>query len=104
MDLNRLTIHELQEKIRAGHTTATEIVEDVFTRIDAVEGDVHAYITLMKDAAFHDAAQADADIREGTIKPLTGIPMALKDIVCTKGILTTCGSILPRMMPRWWKN
>jgi hypothetical protein len=100
MDLNRLTIHELQEKIRAGETTATDIVRDVFTRIDAVEQDVHAYISLMKDDAFDEASRADADIRAGNLRPLTGIPVALKDILCTKGFLTTCGShILHNYVP-----
>ncbi|MCX5835977.1 MAG: Asp-tRNA(Asn)/Glu-tRNA(Gln) amidotransferase subunit GatA [Deltaproteobacteria bacterium] len=100
MDLNRLTIHELQEKIRAGEATATDIVRDVFTRIDAVELDVHAYISLMKDDAFDEASRADADIRAGNLRPLTGIPVALKDILCTKGFLTTCGShILHNYVP-----
>ena len=100
MDLNRLTIHELQEKIRAGEATATDIVRDVFTRIDAVEQDVHAYISLMKDDAFDEASRADADIRAGNLRPLTGIPVALKDILCTKGFLTTCGShILHNYVP-----
>jgi aspartyl-tRNA(Asn)/glutamyl-tRNA(Gln) amidotransferase subunit A len=92
MDLNRLTIHELQRKIAAGEVTATDIVRDVFERIDTVEKDVHAYISLMKDYAFDEASRADADIRAGNIRPLTGIPIALKDILCTKGFLTTCGS------------
>ena len=92
MILNQLTIHELQSLIRAGEATSSDIVQSVFDRIDAVEGRVHAYITLMKDYAFAEAARADQDIKAGKIKPLTGIPIALKDIVCTKGFLTTCGS------------
>jgi len=100
MELNQLTIHELQKLIRSGEVTSTDIVKSVFKRIDAVEGSVHAYITIMKDYAFEEAAKADRYIREGNIKPLTGIPVALKDIVCTKGILTTCGShILHNYIP-----
>jgi aspartyl-tRNA(Asn)/glutamyl-tRNA(Gln) amidotransferase subunit A len=57
MELNRLTIHELQKKIRAGEATATDIVRDVFARIDAVEEEVRAYITLLKEEAFHEAAK-----------------------------------------------
>ncbi len=100
MDLNRLTIHELREKIGAGEITSTDIVQDVFNRIDAVDKDVHAYISLMKDYAFDEASRADANIRAGNLKPLTGIPVALKDILCTKGFLTTCGSnILHNYIP-----
>ena len=100
MILNRLTIHELQGLLRSGEATSTEIVQSVFERIDAVEGRVHAYITLMKEYAFAEAAKADKDIKAGNIKPLTGIPIALKDIVCTKGFLTTCGShILHNYIP-----
>jgi len=92
MELNQLTIHELQKLIRSGEVTSSDVVKSVFKRIDTVEGSVHAYITLMKDCAFEEAAKADRCIRGGDIKPLTGIPIALKDIVCTKGFLTTCGS------------
>jgi len=100
MILNRLTIHELQRMIRAGEATSLDIVQSVFQRIDEVEGRIHAYITLMKECAFAEAAQADQNIKAGEIKPLTGIPIALKDIVCTKGFLTTCGSrILHNYIP-----
>ena len=100
MELNRLTIHELQNFIRSGEVTSTDIVASVFKRIDAVEKDVHAYITLMKEYAFEEALKADKDIKEGKVKPLTGIPVALKDIVCMKGFLTTCGShILHNYIP-----
>lgn len=61
---------------------------------------MHSYIRLMKNEALAAAAKADADIKKGAIKPLTGIPIALKDIVCTKGITTTCGShILHNFVP-----
>jgi aspartyl-tRNA(Asn)/glutamyl-tRNA(Gln) amidotransferase subunit A len=100
MDLNLLTIHELQEKIKSGQTSASEITKSVFQRIDAVEDRVHSYIRLMKDNALTAAQKADEDIKKGNIKPLTGIPIALKDIVCTKGITTTCGShILHNFIP-----
>ena len=92
MELNQLTIHELQEKIKTGETSAVKITESVFSRIDAVEERVHSYIRLLKDEALVAAAIADENIKKGDIKPLTGIPIALKDIVCTKGITTTCGS------------
>ena len=100
MELNQLTIHELQEKIKSGKTSAVQIAEAVFKRIDAVEKQVHSYIRLMKDEALAAAKKADEEIKKGNIKPLTGIPVALKDIVCTKGITTTCGShILHNFVP-----
>jgi aspartyl-tRNA(Asn)/glutamyl-tRNA(Gln) amidotransferase subunit A len=100
MELNQLTIHELQDKLKSGDVSAQQVTEDVFKRIDAVEKRVHSYIRLMKDEAMAAAKKADEDIKQGNIKPLTGIPIALKDIVCTKGIITTCGShILQNFVP-----
>ena len=100
MELNQLTIHELQEKIKAGETTSTEIVQAVFRRIDAVEKDVHAYIHLTREKALEGAAHADEEIKKGNIKTLTGIPIALKDLLCTKGVTTTCAShILHNYVP-----
>jgi aspartyl-tRNA(Asn)/glutamyl-tRNA(Gln) amidotransferase subunit A len=100
MELNQLTIHELQEKIKAGETTSTEIVQAVFRRIDAVEKDVHAYILLTREKALEGAVRADEEIKAGNIKTLTGIPIALKDLLCTKGVTTTCAShILHNYVP-----
>jgi aspartyl-tRNA(Asn)/glutamyl-tRNA(Gln) amidotransferase subunit A len=100
MELNQLTIHALQEKIRSGKTTAVEIVQSVFQRIDAVEKDVNAYIVLTREAALEEAARTDAAIRKGDIRTLTGIPIALKDLLCTRGITTTCASrILHNFVP-----
>jgi len=100
MELYQLTIHELQEKIRKREITAAQIIQSVFGRINAVEEKVHAYIRLMKDEALEAAAKADEFIEKGDRRPLTGIPIALKDIVCTKGITTTCGShILHNFVP-----
>ena len=100
MDLNQLTIHELQEKLKAGETTSTDIVQSVFRRIDSVEKDVHAYILLTRDAALAEAARADEEIKKGRIQALTGIPIALKDLLCTRGVTTTCASrILHNYVP-----
>jgi aspartyl-tRNA(Asn)/glutamyl-tRNA(Gln) amidotransferase subunit A len=100
MELHQLTIHELQEKIKSGQVSALQITQSVFQKIDAVEERVHAYIRLLKEEAMAAAAKADEYIKKGDIKPLTGIPIALKDIVCTKGIITTCGShILHNFVP-----
>ncbi len=100
MELCGLTIHELQDKLRAGQTTSTEITASVFRRIDVVEKEVRAYITLRKESAIEEAEHADQAIQRGEMKALTGIPIALKDIFCTKGVRTTCGSrILHNFIP-----
>src|SRR5664280_529522 len=100
MELNQLTIHELQEKIKNGEASAVKITESVFDRSEAVEERVHSYIRLIQDEALAAAKKADEEIKKGEIKTLTGIPIALKDIVCTKGITTTCGShILHNFVP-----
>jgi aspartyl-tRNA(Asn)/glutamyl-tRNA(Gln) amidotransferase subunit A len=100
MELHQLTIHALQEIIRSGKTTAVEIVQSVFQRIDAVEKDVNAYIVLTREAALEEATRADTAIRKGDIRTLTGIPIALKDLLCTRGITTTCASrILHNFVP-----
>jgi aspartyl-tRNA(Asn)/glutamyl-tRNA(Gln) amidotransferase subunit A len=100
MGLNELTIHELHNKLIKKEVSAREVADDVFKRIDAVEGKVHSYITLMRGPAYEAAERADRDIREGKINALTGIPIALKDIMCTRGVKTTCGShILHNFIP-----
>ncbi len=100
MELNQLTIHELQEKLKNGETSAVKVAESVFNRINAVEERVHSYIRLMKEEAISAAEQSDKDLQSGKAGPLSGIPVALKDIVCTKGITTTCGShILHNFIP-----
>jgi len=100
MELYQLTIHELQEKIRNGEVSSMDIVNSIFGRIDAVEEKVHAYITLMRESALEEARKADERIKAGEIKALTGIPIALKDIYCTQGVRTTCGSrILDQFIP-----
>ena len=100
MELHQLTVHALQEKIRSREASAAEIVQSVFRRIDAVEKDIHAYLLLTREAALAEAERADAAIRKGDIRPLTGIPIALKDLLCTRGITTTCASrILHNFVP-----
>ncbi len=100
MELYELTIHEIHDKLLAGETTSAAVTASVFQRIDAVEKGVHAYITLMKETALAEAEAADEKIKRGAGGPLTGIPIALKDIYCTKGVRTTCGSrILSHFIP-----
>ncbi|MBS7287624.1 MAG: Asp-tRNA(Asn)/Glu-tRNA(Gln) amidotransferase subunit GatA [Candidatus Freyarchaeota archaeon] len=93
MHLNRLTCHELVEMIRTESVTAEDVVEHVFRRIEEVESKVNAFISTFKDDALEKAREIDKKIRrEGKVGPLTGIPVAVKDNICTRGKLTTCGS------------
>ncbi|MBI4595975.1 MAG: Asp-tRNA(Asn)/Glu-tRNA(Gln) amidotransferase subunit GatA [Candidatus Tectomicrobia bacterium] len=101
MDLCELTIHELQEKLRKREVKSTEICRSVYARIAKVERDIKAYITLTEELAVKMAEEADAKFAQaGPHQPLLGIPLAIKDLICTKGIRTTCGShILDNFIP-----
>lgn len=81
--------------------TAVALTEDVLKRIDEVEGDVKAYLTITRDEALAQAKAVDEKIAKGeTISFLEGIPGAIKDNICTKGIKTTCASkILENFVP-----
>ncbi|MDX9746680.1 MAG: Asp-tRNA(Asn)/Glu-tRNA(Gln) amidotransferase subunit GatA [Syntrophales bacterium] len=96
MELHQLTIHALRDKLRTGEVNAVAVTESVFRRIDAVEDRVHAYIALMRDEALRSAAEADRRIEAGDNEDLCGIPVALKDVLCTAGFRTTSGSRMLR--------
>ncbi len=100
MDLWRLTIHEAYELLTRGEITSVELTSSVFDRIGQVDNRTGAYITLVKDQAMAEAEAADDVIRQGKGGPLTGVPIAIKDVLCTEGIRTTCGSkILENFIP-----
>ena len=100
MELSGLGIQELGRLLEKGEATAKEITASVFRRIDAVEDRVRAYVTLTRQQAAEMAEAADREIGKGDRKPLSGIPVAVKDNMCTKGIATTCSSkILKNFIP-----
>ncbi len=100
MTLHQLTIHELQKRLRSGEVTSADIVESVLARIDKVEDRIHSYVLVLKDSVREEARRADEELRRGAAKPLTGIPVAIKDLICTKGVTTACGSrILHNFVP-----
>lgn len=101
MELYDLTAHELKKKIEAGETSAFEIAKSVFKRIESVEEKVRAYVTLTEAQAASQARDADEAVKKGGGGgPLFGIPIAIKDNMCTKGVLTTCSSgILKNFIP-----
>ena len=93
MDLCHRTAHELHKMLINREVSAVEIAKSVYDQIDKVEEVINSYITLMRDNAFATAEKVDKEIASGKkIAPLTGIPIAIKDIMNTKGVLTSCGS------------
>jgi aspartyl-tRNA(Asn)/glutamyl-tRNA(Gln) amidotransferase subunit A len=102
MELYAHTIRELHQKLRDGQVTSRQITESVLSRIDTVEPTIHSYIRVLKEEALAQADEVDEQLRKGEIEftYLTGIPIAIKDVLCTKGIITTCGSqILKNFIP-----
>lgn len=93
MSLNRLTAGELHELLVKKEVSATEATEAVYKRIEEVDDKVKSFVTLTKKEALAKAQEVDAKLQRGEeIGPLEGIPMVLKDNMCTEGILTTCSS------------
>jgi len=101
MNLHSLTLHELQSKLKSREISSEELTESVFDRISSTEDKVHAYITLCHDSASQEAKRADGRLKRGENSfALLGIPIALKDIFLTRGVLTTCASkILGSFIP-----
>jgi aspartyl-tRNA(Asn)/glutamyl-tRNA(Gln) amidotransferase subunit A len=98
--LDQLTIHKARDLLMAGEVSAVELTEAVLERILAVDNDVKAYLTLTPEEALSQARAADERFVDGEVSPLLGIPLAVKDVLCTEGIPTTCGSrILEGFVP-----
>jgi aspartyl-tRNA(Asn)/glutamyl-tRNA(Gln) amidotransferase subunit A len=100
MELYELTLKQAADLLGKKEITSKELTRSVLERIGAVEDSIGAYITLCEDRAMSEADIADRRIAEKTALPLTGIPIAIKDLICTKGLLTTCASkILENFIP-----
>jgi len=99
--MHNKTAHELHSLIINKEISSVELTEAIYARIDKVESKVQAFVNLTKEEALQQAKVADERIKNNTnITPLTGIPIAIKDNMCTKGILTTCSSqILANYLP-----
>ncbi len=92
-ELQQLTIHEAHELLKQRKISSTELTKSVLERVAEIEGKVHACVTIVEDIALKEAKKVDNYIKTAhEITPLIGIPTLIKDVICTKGIRTTCSS------------
>lgn len=101
MEILDLTATKLATAIKEGKTTAVEAMEAVFKKIDECEEEINAYVTIDKEKALQKAKEVQEKINAGEITgSLAGVPVAIKDNMCTEGMLTTCSSkILGNFIP-----
>ena len=106
VDVCTLSAVELCQALRKGEVTSRELTRAYLERIDALEPNLHAFLTLTPDLALQQADQADRALFEwrkdpgSPLAPLTGLPIVIKDLLCQKGVRTTCGSrILENFVP-----
>ena len=92
MELHALTLNEALRRLHSGETTSMALTQAVLARIDAVEDKVRAYLSLDREGALRQAEQADILRKNGQAGPLCGVPLAVKDVLCTTTLPTTCGS------------
>ena len=90
--MNEKTLIELSKDIRSKKISSSELTEFFLNRIKKYDSKLNSFITVTEEYALERAKIADKQIAKGEIEKLTGIPIAQKDIFCTKGIRTTCGS------------
>ena len=97
-----LSLQEAAELLGRKQASSVELTEAVLDRIHSVDDRVRAFVTVTEEVALEQARQADARIAAGDAGPLTGIPMQLKDNLCTSGVATTCSSrMLKEFVPTY---
>lgn len=100
MEPYELTVNQALTAMNGGELSARELTESCLKRITDVDNQVHAFISLSADTAMREASEADDLRRKGEGGLLCGIPLSVKDLLCTKGVVTTCGSkILEGFVP-----
>ena len=93
MNITELTVHELQEKLKNKELKITDIVKAYTDRINEKEKDVQAFVTTLTDEATNQAKEIEEKVNSGEISgEFAGIPIGIKDNMCTKGVKTTCSS------------
>ena len=90
--MHTYTLAELAKKLRAKEFSVTELTTSLLGRVEAAQPRLNAFITVMREQALAQAAAADRALAAGSAAPLTGLPLAHKDIFCTQGVRTSCGS------------
>jgi aspartyl-tRNA(Asn)/glutamyl-tRNA(Gln) amidotransferase subunit A len=95
-DLTELTIKEATRLLRLGSISASDLVTAHVERIERLDPHVKAYLRLTQEVSERQAEEADRKIRDGDAPPLAGIPIAIKDVLCVKGVETTAGSQILR--------
>ena len=103
MEIQKLTAVSLGKKIKEKEISVREALDAVFAQIDQTEGRYHAYVTIDKEGAYKQADAVQEKIDKGELTgALAGVPVAIKDNMCTKGLLTTCSSkILENYIPTY---
>ncbi|MFB3079479.1 MAG: amidase family protein [Lysobacterales bacterium] len=92
MTLHQSTLAELASGLASGDFSSRELTESLLARIESHGETLNAFITVTADAALVQADRADKARANGDAGPLAGLPIVHKDLYCTKGVLTTCGS------------
>ena len=92
MELIRKTIHEASADLKAKKVSSVELTKAVLDHLEKVEPKVQSFITVTREGALKQAELADKLLASGKAEALTGIPLGIKDLLCTQGVRTTCGS------------
>jgi aspartyl-tRNA(Asn)/glutamyl-tRNA(Gln) amidotransferase subunit A len=92
MSMHEKNLTELAAGLRAGDYSSVELTQHFLDRIKQFDGELNSFITLCEESALAQAKAADERLKNDEAGPLTGIPIAHKDIFCTQGVKTTCGS------------
>jgi aspartyl-tRNA(Asn)/glutamyl-tRNA(Gln) amidotransferase subunit A len=87
-----LTAHGLSEKVGTGEVTVREAAEAANARVEEVDGGLNSFVTTTPELALERAGRVDGRLRGGGVKPWEGVPIAVKDVLSTRGVKTTCGS------------
>ncbi len=100
MDISKLSLVELRAALRRGEVSSVAATQAMLDRIVDVDNDLQSYLTLTDELALEQAQAADARLANGDSTPLLGVPVVVKDIICTEGVPTTAGSkILEGFVP-----